>query len=140
MNGKYLGTEPMPPFEPYEHSNSVVQKWRTYEINEMGHRDAFPRMQRIRLLSNAVNAVLHVNDLIMDLKCIESFDALHDNWLLKGDEQQELFEDIIPMQFQYSTSDLKLQEVFSQLKENINDPRDFKKYSIKDSFGLGDDI
>ena len=134
-----IDSEPMPPYEIYKHEASSVQKWRTYEINELGHRNVFPRMERVKLTSNIINEVMKVSNLMDIPKFFVDVIPLHDNWLLKGDEQEELFENVIPSQFQLMDTDLKQQSVFTQLKGGIHDPRDFVTTYLKDCYSPSSD-
>lgn len=67
---------------------------------------------------------------------LNNYFPLHDNWLLKGEEQEDLFEDVIPPQFQYANEDLELQKVYKQIKAFDTSPVDFVKKSMHEMFGM----
>jgi hypothetical protein len=64
-------------------------------------------MERIKIINNMLDNCIN----LLGLKStgrFKDYSALHDNWLLHGESQEELFENIIPQYLRYSTDVLPL--------------------------------
>ena len=87
------------PFTPYSRNvnrktgeDSYQALWRTYRIDEVGHRSYFKRMNRLKLLYSLINrqVVLHK---LMKYGLLHDHFALHDDWELTGTKRLTSLED-----------------------------------------------
>ena len=64
--------------------------WRNYEINELGERNIFMNMERIKISHSIVLKNINILKLIKS-KLIDSYFPLHENYQLGGFNKQPLF-------------------------------------------------
>jgi len=60
--------------------NGAIQGWKTFQINELGQRSEFTRMETIKLTSNVINTCFNIKALEGNNQLLGS-SPLHDNWL-----------------------------------------------------------
>lgn len=91
--------KPIGPYTPYTQNinrrtgeDSFAALWRTYRIDEVGHRSYFKRMNRLKLLYSLINRQVVLHKLTKSALISDHF-ALHDDWELSGTQRISSLED-----------------------------------------------
>lgn len=92
-------SRPIGPYTPYTQNinrrtgeDSFAALWRTYRVDEVGHRSYFKRMNRLKLLYSLINRQVVLHKLTKSALIFDNF-ALHDDWELNGTQRLTALED-----------------------------------------------
>ena len=81
------------PYLPYSGDRLLENKWRNYEINELGRRSHLRTMDRIKLTFQLITESMNIFGLNEEeYQLIESFGPLHDVYELLREKKLGLFE------------------------------------------------
>lgn len=109
--------------------NEEKQKWKSYQINEHGHRSIYTSADRIRM-SNMILKEIFSSHLLSSLGFLLSYFALHDQYILRGNSKVAFFREFVS--FEQQQLDVEVIKLFKELVDEADDT-DFIKESIIDS-------
>jgi hypothetical protein len=81
------------PYLPFNTGKKYQKMWRTYEINELGRRSVFTSQERVHLAFCIIQENMNPRKLLKK-GLMEEIHPLHTNFILKGDLQEPLFQDL----------------------------------------------
>jgi anoctamin-10 len=81
------------PYLPFNTRKKYQKMWRTYEINELGGRSVFTSQERVHLAFSTIEHSMNPRKLLKN-GLMDEIHPLHTNFILKGDLQLPLFQDI----------------------------------------------
>ena len=121
------------PWAPFISNKNINKYWRTYEINELGNRDIFLQMERIKLIVNYVTKTIKLDALI---KCgtMVNYFAPHDKFILHFNYKIPKFIEIVNIEKLLSKNDdyeLRDINIFLEVMKDEAEESDFLEQSLR---------
>jgi anoctamin-10 len=85
------------PYAEFKSSKNFENVWRTYESNELGKREVFMQMDRIKLVMSMVQHSIEIFDLIKT-GFIKDYFPIHDPFVVNGDPKTVMLVDVIDIE------------------------------------------
>ena len=122
------------PYAEFRSSRTLEYMWRTYESNELGKREIFMQMDRIKLVMSMIQHSIEVFDL-MGQKFILDYFPLHDRFVVNGEPKTVLFIELINVEQLVNKSDSSrekdIKKFLEIMKENA-EVSDFLEQRLRD--------
>lgn len=122
----YLGTDPVAPTANYS-SKFDNKIWKTYQINELGHRSIFSPANRIMMVDLIVKELTNIHHLHKEKLTIDYF-ALNDSYFMDGKPKSGIFFEVFDTD--RTGVDPDILKFFNELSDEADDT-DFINDSIK---------
>ena len=122
------------PYAEFRSSRTLEYMWRTYESNELGKREIFMQMDRIKLVMSMIQHSIEVFDL-MGQNFIKDYFPLHDRFVVNGEPKTLLFIELINVEQLVNKSDSsrekEIKKFLEIMKENA-ETSDFLEQRLVD--------
>lgn len=130
---------PMSPYLEYDTSERMMNKWRYYEINEVGHRDIFRTMDRLKIIDMILPEMFDIYSVAKPGSLfMEGFTPLHNPYELDKAQKLPLFDDIPEIVTSVDSPDyLESFFMFMRALSDEAEGRDFITESLKDKLSYG---
>ncbi len=122
------------PYAEFRSSRTLESMWRTYECNELGKREIFLQMDRIKLVMSMIQHTIEVFDL-MGQNFILDYFPLHDRFVVNGEPKTLLFIELMNVEQLVNKSDSSrekdIKKFLEIMKENA-ETSDFLEQRLVD--------